>query len=101
MNDAMTADQYLQSMGIESAQEGRPTYAPGFRIGSQDEDGAHRADVSGWPYSIYRLSQTIGSCDAVLCDGIQNIDDARQLLALCNGEIRPALANRVQMFAWE
>ena len=78
------------------------TYETGYFIGSEGENGEHMRDQdAGWPYSIYRQSNEIGSCDAVLCHGIQNLDDAKQLLALCNGQIRPALASRLQMFAWD
>ncbi len=75
-------------------------YEPGFYIGSEDEDGSHRRDLGGWPYSIYRQAAAVGVIDAVLCSGIQNLDDARQLLALVNGEIRPAIMSGCQMFAW-
>jgi hypothetical protein len=67
-----------------------------FEIGSMNDDGGHRFDLKGWPYSIY-LTVDYGS--VVLCHGIQNLDDAKQLLALCNGDVRPAL-NHMQMFAW-
>lgn len=75
-------------------------YNPGFHIGSENEDGSHRQDRAGWPYSIYRQACAIGATDAVLCHGIQNIHDAEQLLALANGDIRPALMSNTQMFAW-
>ena len=76
-------------------------FEPGFRIGSQGENGEHVRGTAGWPYSIYREANEVGGCDAVLCDGIQNLDDAEQLLALCNGQIRPSIKSNVQMFAWE
>ena len=50
-----------------------------FRIGSQDEDGTHRQDTKGWPYSIYRRALALGKCDVVICRGIQNLDDAEQI----------------------
>ncbi len=73
----------------------------GYLIGSEGDNGEHIRDQSGWPYSIYRRDDNIGGCDAVLCHGIQSLADARQLLALCNGDIRPALESGAQMFAWE
>jgi hypothetical protein len=54
-------------------------YAPGWFIGSEDEDGTHRRDHGGWPYSIYRKAQEPGVIDAVLCHGIQNFGDATEL----------------------
>ncbi len=73
-------------------------YELGFYIGSEDEDGAHRPDLRGWPYSIYKQARATGISDAVLCHGIQNLDDAKQLLALVNGDIRPSLKSSLQMF---
>lgn len=72
-----------------------------FKIGSEDENGAHIRGTEGWPYSIYIETDEIGRSDAVLCHGIQDLADAKQLVALCNGEIRPALENPCQMFAWD
>ena len=74
---------------------------PGFFLGSEDDNGAHIRGESGWPYSIYKQDNRVGGCDAVLCHGIQSLDDAKQLLALCNGEIRPPIASPVQLFAWD
>jgi hypothetical protein len=68
-----------------------------FEIGSMNDNGGHRFDLKGWPYSIY-LTVDYGS--VVLCHGIQNLDDAEQLLALCNGTPRPALVPP-QMFSWD
>lgn len=77
-------------------------FEPGYFIGSEGHNGEHLRDRdAGWPYSIYRQDNNIGGCDAVLCHGIQNLDDAEQLLALCNATPRPTLKSRVQMFAWE
>ena len=76
-------------------------FEPGFHIGSEGENGEHRRDLSGWPYSIYRQCNQIGGCDAVLAHGIQHLDDAKQLLALVNGDIRPPIMAATQMFAWE
>lgn len=76
-------------------------YNPGFYIGSSDDDGGHRRDLRGWPYSIYRQANEIGATDAVLCHGIQNLDDAKQVLALVNSEIRPPIMSGCQMFAWD
>ena len=78
-----------------------PRFEPGFRIGSEGENGEHIRQTTGWPYSIYRQDDNIGGCDVVLCHGIQNLDDAEQLLAMANGTIRPALASRNQIFAWD
>ncbi len=72
-----------------------------FKIGSEGENGEHQRGEAGWPYSIYIETDAIGKGDAVLCHGIQSLADAKQLLALCNGDIRPALENRNQMFGWE
>ena len=72
-----------------------------FKIGSENENGEHQRGSAGWPYSIYIESDVVGRGDAVLCHGIQNLDDAEQLLALCNAEIRPTIKSRNQMFAWE
>lgn len=76
-------------------------YESGYYIGSEGENGEHRRDLAGWPYSIYRQAKAIGATDAVLCHGIQNLDDAQQILALVNADIRPPLMSSVQMFAWE
>ena len=75
-----------------------PRFEPGFLIGSEGDNGEHQRDEKGWPYSIYRRDDNIGGCDVVLCHGIQSLDDARQLLALCNGTIRPTLRNTNMMF---
>ena len=76
-------------------------FEPGYFIGSEDEGDFHRRGTSGWPYSIYRQDNSIDGHDAVLCRGIRSIDDAEQLLAFCNGAIRPPLKSSTQMFAWE
>lgn len=54
-------------------------YEPGFRIGSTDEDGAHKRNVAGWPYSIYRQAAEPGVSDVVICHGIQCLGDAEQI----------------------
>ncbi len=54
-------------------------YEPEFYIGSENEDGSHRADVDGWPYSIYRKAAQIGVSDVVICHGIQDFDDAVEI----------------------
>ena len=59
-------------------------YEPGFFIGSEADDGAHKRGTDGWPYSIYRKAAENGVTDVVLCHGIQNIADAKALLALVN-----------------
>jgi hypothetical protein len=73
---------------------------PDFEIGSTDEDGSHLPHRRGWPYSVYIPAKEIGQTDAVLCHGIQNLNDALQLLALCSGTPRPSLI-RPQMFSWD
>jgi hypothetical protein len=70
-----------------------------FHIGSEDENGAHIRGQDGWPYSIYLKNDAIGGCDAVLCHGIQNLNDAEQLLELCNSPL-PQPKSHMQMFAW-
>ncbi len=57
-----------------------PRYEPQFYIGSSDENGAHLPNLDGWPYSIYRKAAEIGVGDIVICHGIQNYDDAKQIL---------------------
>lgn len=54
-------------------------YEPGFYIGSSAEDGAHIRDASGWPYSVYRKAAQIGVTDMVICNGIQDLEDAKQI----------------------
>jgi hypothetical protein len=54
-------------------------YAPGWFIGSEDEDGSHRRDTEGWPFSIYRKAEQTGAIDQVLCHGIQDLADAIEL----------------------
>ncbi len=76
-------------------------YECGFYIGSEGENGEHLRDLSGWPYSIYRQGREMGVGDMVLCHGIQQLDDAHQLLALVNGDTRPPLMSSTQMFAWD
>lgn len=76
-------------------------YEPGYFIGSEGENGEHlRSPNDGWPYSIYRMGRENGVSDSVLCHGIQHLDDAKQLLALVNGDIRPPIMSSTQMFAW-
>ena len=79
----------------------RKRFEPGYFIGSEGEDGAHQRGTEGWPYSIYRQDNNIGGCDAVLCHGIQNLDDAEQLLALVNKTEPPPIKSPNQMFAWD
>ena len=57
-----------------------PDYEPGFHLGSEGDDGEHLRDTSSWPYSIYRRAIAMGRSDMVLCHGIQNLDDAQQIL---------------------
>lgn len=65
-------------------------YQRGFSIGSQDEDGGHVRDASGWPYSIFKRGLQPGIGDVVLCYGIQDPDDARVLLEIIeNTDRRP------------
>ena len=72
-----------------------------FFIGSESGSGEHQRDTAGWPYSLYLLDDKVGGCDRVLCHGIQNLDDAEQLLALINSDIRPPIKSHLQMFASE
>lgn len=64
-------------------------YAPGFHIGSDDADGAHRRDCAGWPYTVYRRSIGVGGVDACICTGIQSFADARVIRDLLNGNPAP------------
>lgn len=73
----------------------------GFFIGSEGDDGEHIRGTDGWPFSIYRKGKVSSGEDVVLCHGIQCLDDAEQLLALCNGTIRPPIAIPCQVFAWD
>ena len=58
-----------------------PRYVAGFRIGSENENGEHVRDASGWPYSVYRMACEPGVSDVVICHGIQHEADAR---AICD-----------------
>jgi hypothetical protein len=58
-----------------------PRYEPGFKIGSQDENGEHLRGSSGWPYSVYRKADEIGVGDIVICYGIQCYTDAVEICA--------------------
>jgi hypothetical protein len=62
-------------------------YAPGYLVGSEDEDGTHRQDETGWPYSIYRKAGAVGYSDHVLCHGIQNLGDAYTLAQMLNARL--------------
>lgn len=55
-------------------------YEPTLFIGSENDDGHHLRDTNGWPYSVYRRATQIGVSDVVICHGIQNLDDAKQIL---------------------
>lgn len=57
-----------------------PDYEPGFYIGGTTVSGEHTRDRTGWPYSIYRRACEIGVSDIVICHGIQDLDDAKQIL---------------------
>ena len=57
-----------------------PRYLDGFHIGSEKDNGEHLRDKSGWPYSIYRRAAQIGVSDIVICHGIQDYNDAEQIL---------------------
>lgn len=59
-------------------------YAPGFHIGSEGENGEHRRDATGWPFTIYRQAAEIGVTDHCLCEGIQDRADAERILNLVN-----------------
>ncbi len=54
-------------------------YEPDFHIGSENGEGHHRRDTRGWPYSVYRKATQIGVSDVVICHGIQNLGDAKQI----------------------
>jgi hypothetical protein len=57
-----------------------PRYEAGFKVGSCGEDGEHlRDENAGWPYSIYRRAIEIGATDIVICRGIQNLGDAKEI----------------------
>lgn len=56
-----------------------PSYEPGFKIGSEGDDGEHHRGTDGWPYSIYRRAIAVGFSDIVICHGIQVLSDAEQI----------------------
>ena len=62
-------------------------YAPGWLVGSEGESGEHIRDESGWPYSVYRKTDTIGRSDYVLCHGIQNKGDAYTIAMHLNARL--------------
>jgi hypothetical protein len=62
---------------------------------SKADDGRHLRGTSGWPYSIYRRATDIGVTDAVLCCGIQNLADAKALLALVNANVPVPIAKQL------
>ena len=64
--------------------------APDFCVGSENEDGSHRRDQSGWPFSVYRSAASIGGTDIVLCHGIQHQVDAATIAALLNSKHKPS-----------
>ena len=71
------------------------TYAKHWKIGSENEDGSHRRDREGWPYSVYLEGVAEGVTDAVLCHGIQNEWDAKDLRDILNASnVRDILAAR-------
>jgi hypothetical protein len=70
-------------------------YDPDFHLGSEADDGRHLRGTSGWPYSIYRRATDIGVTDAVLCCGIQNLADAKALLALVNANVPVPIAKQL------
>lgn len=51
-------------------------------IGSEGDNGEHMRDDAGWPYSVYVKRDEIGSCDMVICHGIQSRGDAEKILSL-------------------
>jgi hypothetical protein len=59
-------------------------YARGWFVGSAEEDGLHRRDAEGWPYSIYKRGCQPGVGDAILCYGLQDLADAEALCSLLN-----------------
>jgi hypothetical protein len=54
-------------------------FEPGFKVGSEGDNGEHRRDETGWPYSVYRRNIAIGGCDIVICHGIQCRVDAIEI----------------------
>jgi hypothetical protein len=62
-------------------------YAPGWIVGSEGDNGEHIRDESGWPYSIYRKTDTTGRSDYVLCHGIQNKGDAYSIVRMLNARL--------------
>lgn len=54
-------------------------YSDRFFVGSEDEEGHHLRQASGWPYSVYRMAEAIGRTDTVICHGIQSLDDANEI----------------------
>ena len=62
-------------------------HAPGWFVGSEDEDGTHRRDETGWPYSIYRMNTATGGTDAVLCHGFQSIQEAYIMAETLNNRL--------------
>jgi hypothetical protein len=54
-------------------------YSDRFFVGSEGENGEHRRQADGWPYSVYRMAEAIGRTDVVVCHGIQSLDDAKEI----------------------
>jgi|DEB0MinimDraft_4_1074332.scaffolds.fasta_scaffold219974_1 hypothetical protein len=59
-------------------------FAPGWYVGSEDENGAHRRDEQGWPYNVHRRGGDVGVTDMVLCGGIQAKGDAYEIARMLN-----------------
>lgn len=62
-------------------------HAPGWYVGSEDEDGSLRHDEAGWPFMIYRKSGAPGVSDVAICHGIQNLGDAYEIARMLNQRI--------------
>jgi hypothetical protein len=56
------------------------SYEFGFRVGSQEANGEHMRGTDGWPYSVYREARQVGVSDIVICHGIQNRNDAEEII---------------------
>jgi hypothetical protein len=60
-------------------------YASGYFIGSNNRDGEHlRSPMGGWPFSIYIKAAQPGVTDIVVCNGIQDIEDAHRIVYMLN-----------------
>ena len=65
----------------------RPIDALNFEVGSEDDDGTHRADLHGHPYSIFRRNIGTDKTFTIVCSGIESLADAFALLNLIKGMV--------------